>query len=112
LKELSDKYYELVDKYALLSTENNELKRKIEFLNKNALKKEPDFESYEQLLQEQFDIMKTAFVTKVEDLNSELNTQKIDSRKKIYELEEDLTQTKQVKDLFLKQITELQKKIK
>ena len=55
--------------------------------------------------------MKKAFVQKIEELNSELNKIKVDARKKIYMLEEDLTQTKNVKELLLKKLTELQKKV-
>ena len=47
---------------------------------------------------------------KIEELNEEINKVKIDSRKKLYFLEEELTQTKNVKDLFLKQIIDLQKR--
>lgn len=53
--------------------------------------------------------MKSAFLKKIDDLNCELHTNKVESRKKIYMLEEDLGQTKNVKDLLLKKLTELQK---
>jgi hypothetical protein len=55
--------------------------------------------------------MKTAFVKKIEELNEEINKIKIDSRKKLFFMEEELTQTKNVKDLFLKQIIDLQKRV-
>ncbi len=55
--------------------------------------------------------MKSAFIKKIEELNEEINKIKIESRKKIYFIEEELTQTKNVKDLFLKQIIDLQKRI-
>jgi len=55
--------------------------------------------------------MKSAFIKKLEDLNEEINKIKIDSRKKLYYMEEELSQTKNVKDLFLKQIIDLQKRL-
>lgn len=55
--------------------------------------------------------MKNSFVKKIENLNEEMNQIKIDARRKVNTLTEDLTQTTYVKDLFLKQITELQKKL-
>lgn len=54
--------------------------------------------------------MKNKFIEKIDELNKEISSQKSEFRKKIYYLEEELTQTKEVKDLFLKQITELQKR--
>lgn len=62
-------------------------------------------------MQEQFDVMKNSFLKTVEDLNSDINNKKIEFRRKVYDLEEELSQTKHVKDVFLKQITELQRKI-
>ena len=46
---------------------------------------------------------------KVEDLNNSITDLKIDSRKKIYNLEEELKQMTYIKDIFLKQITDLKK---
>jgi hypothetical protein len=62
-------------------------------------------------MQEQFDAMKNSFVKKIEELNNEMHGMKIDYRRKLYDIEEDLSQTKHIKDVFLKQITELQKRI-
>lgn len=62
-------------------------------------------------MQEQFDTMKSTFVKKIEVLNDEINKHKIESRRKINTLQDDLTQVTYIKDMFLKQITELQKKI-
>jgi hypothetical protein len=56
--------------------------------------------------------MKQAFTKKIEDLNEEMNSIKVDSRRKINNLQEDLNQVSYIKDLFLRQITDLQKKIK
>ena len=68
-----------------------------------------DFEAYEELLQEQFDNMKKAFIEKIEEMNKDMNRNIIDNRKKIYMIEEDLVQTKNVKELLLKKLTDLQK---
>ena len=53
--------------------------------------------------------MKKSFVKKIEQQNNTINDMKIDSRKKIYGLEEELKQVTYIKDVFLKQITELKK---
>jgi hypothetical protein len=55
--------------------------------------------------------MKTAFMEKIETMNIEMNRTKVDSRKKIYMIEEDLNQTKNVKELLLKKLTDFQKNI-
>ena len=62
-------------------------------------------------MQEQFDLMKSTFMQKIESLNEEMNKTKIDSRRSLNSIQEDLTQVTYIKDMFLKQITELQKKI-
>ena len=62
-------------------------------------------------MNEQFENMKTAFVQKIEKLNEEVNSVKIESRRKINSAQEDLIQVTYVKDLFLKQITDLQKRL-
>jgi hypothetical protein len=61
-------------------------------------------------MQEQFDNMKNSFVKKIEILNEEMNSIKIESRRKVNMLQDDLTQAVYIKDLFLKQINELHKK--
>ena len=48
---------------------------------------------------------------KIEEMNIELNKSKVDNRKKIYMVEEDLNQTRNVKELLLKKLTDLQKTI-
>jgi len=55
--------------------------------------------------------MKKAFMEKIEEMNIELNKSKVDNRKKIYMVEEDLNQTRNVKELLLKKLTDLQKTI-
>jgi len=53
--------------------------------------------------------MKKAFTQKIEELNAVLQKNKNENRKKIFLLEEDLTQTKNVKELLLKKLTEFHK---
>jgi len=56
--------------------------------------------------------MKQAFSKKIQELNEGINAIKVDSRRKINNLNEDLNQVTYVKDLFLRQVTDLQKKFK
>ena len=53
--------------------------------------------------------MKKSFVKKIEQQNNSITDMKIEARKKIYGLEEELKQTTYIKDVFLKQITEMKK---
>jgi hypothetical protein len=62
-------------------------------------------------MQEQFDNMKKSFLEKIEKLNDEMNKIKIESRRKVNNIQEDLTKVTHVKDLFLRQISELQKQL-
>lgn len=55
--------------------------------------------------------MKNAFTEKVTSLTSELSKLKSESRRRINEAEEEIKQTKTMKDIFLKQVIELQKKL-
>lgn len=55
--------------------------------------------------------MKKAFTEKIEELNAEMHKNKSENRKKLFMLEEDLNQTKNVKELLLKKLTELQKTV-
>ena len=53
--------------------------------------------------------MKKTFIKKVEELNNTITELKIESRRRIYGLEEELKQMIYVKDIFLRQITDLKK---
>lgn len=66
-------------------------------------------DAYEELLLEQFDVMRKAFIQKLEDMNSELMLVKNGYRRNIIYMEEELKQEKHIKDLFLRQIGDLQK---
>ena len=60
-------------------------------------------------MQEQFENMKNSFLVKIKNLEEEGITFKTNSRRKIYNLEEELKQAVYLKDIFLRQITEYQK---
>jgi hypothetical protein len=53
--------------------------------------------------------MKKSFVEKLDSLNEQLVNDKTNFRKKIHYIEEQLEQTKKIKDLFFKQVTEFQR---
>ena len=82
ISELQTKYNKLSGELSILQMENSELKRQLE-LNQS---KTFDDESYEQVLLQQFEIMKKAFITKIENLTIELNKAKQNSRKKYIKL--------------------------
>lgn len=95
-------------KYFLNSArqENKTLKCEKSFTNQKSLN-----ESYENLMQEQFIIMKESFTKEIEKLNKGIVKKELEFKKKIIELEEELNETKRVKELFMKQIFEFQKMI-
>lgn len=66
---------------------------------------------YEKILLEQFDKVKEAFNEKVEDLEYQLETIQNESRKKIYELEQNLKESENLKNIFMNQIISLQNQI-
>lgn len=61
-------------------------------------------------MQEQFETMKNAFQEKIEDLNRELQLTRSNYRRDKYYLEENLAKTNELKDIFLKKLTDLQRK--
>ena len=76
--------------------ENTDFKKKLSILQGKNF--EP--ESYEVVLLEQFETMKAVFVKKVDVLTTELNESKSNSRKQIYDMQN---------ELFLQQVISLQK---
>ena len=94
-------------KYATLKLENESLKKQADTLNS----KNFDPDSYEQVLLEQFETMKSAFIKKIDDMTEELSQLKSDSRTKIYSLEQELKESQHLKDVFLQQIVQLQKQL-
>ncbi len=82
------------------------MKKKLDIINK-----EFNEESYEQVLLEQFETMKSAFVKRIDELTSKLNNIEYDTRRKVYQLEEDLKDSEHSKSLFLDQILILRKQL-
>ena len=107
LKDLENKYKSLQSKYDMIIIERENLKRNILYLK--GKKYDPD--SYEEVLKEQFETMRRAFVNKIDELNEELTDIKRDSRIKVYQLELELQETVKLKNNFLKQIINLQSQL-
>jgi hypothetical protein len=55
--------------------------------------------------------MKSAFVKRINELTSKLNNIEYDTRRKVYQLEEDLKDSEHSKSLFLDQILILRKQL-
>ena len=107
LKDLENKYKSLQSKYDMIIIERENLKKNILYLK--GKKYDPD--SYEEVLKEQFETMRRAFVNKIDELNEELTDIKRDSRIKVYQLELELQETVKLKNNFLKQIINLQSQL-
>ena len=107
IKELNDKLTKITENYNTLKLENQSLKKQTDlFHSKNF-----NADSYEQVLLEQFETMKNAFVRKLEEVNEELNQTKSETRVKLYNMEQELKDTKRLKDVFLEQVVQLQKQL-
>ena len=107
IKNLENKLKSLQAKYDMILIECSNLKKNIIYLK--GKKYDPD--SYEEVLKEQFETMRNAFVIKIDDLNEELTSIKRESRVKIYQLELDLKENIKLKNTFLKQIISLQSQL-
>jgi len=105
IKDLTIKYNKVREENNNLKLENNDFKKKLSVLQG----KNFDPESYEAVLLEQFETMKAAFVKKVDALTTELNENKSNSRKQIYDMQNELSETKNLKNIFLQQVISLQK---
>lgn len=69
-------------------------------------------ESFEIILMEQFDNMKNAFTTKLNNLKAEINKLKFSSEKEIAKLSDELNSHKSIKELFANQIVILKQTFK
>ena len=107
IKDLQETNSKLKETNNNLRLENESLKKQANLLNSKNFN--PD--SYEQVLLEQFETMKSAFVKKIDDITLELSHTKSDSRSKIYSLEQELKESQHLKDVFLQQIIHLQKQL-
>ena len=107
IRNLENKLKSLQTKYDMVILERESLKKNIIYLK--GKKYDPD--SYEEVLKEQFETMRNAFVLKIEELNEELNDIKRDSRIRVYQLDLELKENIKLKNTFLKQIISLQSQL-
>ena len=107
IKELSLKVNQLIEEINIIKVEKLDLKKKLDVMNNITFKPQ----IYEKILLEQFDKVKEAFNEKVEDLEYQLETIQNESRKKIYELEQNLKESENLKNIFMNQIISLQNQI-
>lgn len=56
--------------------------------------------------------MRNAFIRRIDNLTQEYETARNDFRKQLFYIDEDLKKEKYVKEIFLRQINELQKNLK
>ena len=107
IRNLENKLKSLQTKYDMVILERESLKKNIIYLK--GKKYDPD--SYEEVLKEQFETMRNAFVIKIEELNEKLNDIKRDSRIRVYQLDLELKENIKLKNTFLKQIISLQSQL-
>lgn len=93
--------------FDVLKVEKDKLLKKVEYLSGRKL----DPNSYEEVLREQSELMRKTFIQKIDDLNDELINIKQDSRVKIYQMEEEIKEKKQLNEVFLNQVISLQEKL-
>ena len=107
IRNLENKLKSLQTKYDMILLERESLKKNIIYLKG----KRYDPDSYEEVLKEQFETMRNAFVLKIGELNEELNDIKRDSRIRVYQLDLELKENIKLKNSFLKQIISLQSQL-
>ena len=107
LVELQIKNKNKEDEYEVLQAEKNKLLKKVEYLSGRKL----DPNSYEEVLREQNELMRKTFIQKIDDINDELISIKQESKIKIYQLEEEVKEKKQLNEVFLNQVISLQGKL-
>ena len=107
IKELTTKIDKLTYELNILKMEKSDIKRKLDSKQLKTF----DEDSYEQVLLQQFETMKEAFIKKIQDLTIQVNTVQCDTRKKTFQLEDDLKESEHLKSVFLEQIVNLQKQL-
>ena len=107
IKEIKTKFNKLEENYNVINEERKSLKQNIDKLRNKSY--DPD--SNEEVLREQFDTMKKAFLKKIELLDEELNDVKQESRIKLYQMEEEMKESNYLKNIFLNQVITLQSKL-
>ena len=107
IRNLNQRVEQLNEQINILKLEKSDLKKKFDIIQGNNFTSD----SYEKILLHQFDMMKNAFSKKVDEMTNQLNDIQIDSRKKIYELEQELKESERLKEVFLQQIVFLQEQL-
>ena len=107
IRNLNQRIDQLNEQINILKLEKSDLKKKYDIIQG----KNMSSDSYEKILLHQFDMMKNAFSKKVDEMTNQLNEIQIDSRKKIYELEQELKESERLKEVFLQQIVFLQEQL-
>jgi hypothetical protein len=128
LNYLKSKLYDIENKNVILTQEKNFLEKQISVLNTNKRKnsnyttntninhssryfsqKEDPNEEYENLLREQFEVMKNTFSKKLSDTCEELNNLKSNYKKEITKLKDEVNLCRNIRELFSNQSTEIKK---
>ena len=107
IKEIKTKYNKLEENFNVINEERKSLKKEMDKVKKGGF----DQDSYEAVLRDQFETMKTSFMEKLDNLNEELNNVKQESRLKIYQTEEEMKESNYLKNVFLNQLVTLQAKL-
>ena len=107
IRNLNQRIDQLNEQINILKLEKSDLKKKYDIIQG----KNMSSDSYEKILLNQFDMMKNTLSKKVDEMTNQLNEIQIDSRKKIYELEQELKESERLKDVFLQQIVFLQEQL-
>ena len=105
--ELTNKIDKLTYELNILKMEKSDIKRKLDSKQSKTF----DEDSYEQVLLQQFETMKEAFIKKIQDLTIQLSQVQCDTKKKTFQLEDDLKESEHLKSVFLEQIVNLQKQL-
>ena len=107
IRNLNQRIDQLNEQINILKLEKSDLKKKYDIIQG----KNMSSDSYEKILLNQFDMMKNTLSKKVDEMTNQLNEIQIDSRKKIYELEQELKESERLKEVFLQQIVFLQEQL-
>ncbi len=107
IKELTIKIDKLTYDLNILKMEKSDIKRKLDAKQSKTF----DEDSYEQVLLQQFETMKEAFIKKIHDLTIQVNQVQCDTKKRTFQLEDDLKESEHLKSVFLEQIVNLQRQL-
>ena len=97
INDLNLKVDQITEKINILKLEKSDLKKKLEIIQGRNFNKD----TYEKIL------LKESFSKKVNELNNQINFVQNNSRKKIFELEQDFKEINRLKNVFQQQIITL-----